>query len=496
MSVVQRTEIDGVPVLWADVPGSQVLTATLYVGCGTRDESFTTIGVTHMVEHLAMGTLPRVHHGRNACVELDTTQFFAEGRPEQVRDFLEGVCRALADLPLARIERESGVLEAENGVAAHPVVASLLTRRFGIAGPGLEFWTGPGHHGVGQDAVRDHAARFFHRRNAVVVLDGPPPEGLRLPLPDGAAPAPRSWTALPEVGPSWSSAPMLPGVGLALTCDRQDRGAHLGVVLLAEALMRRAREEHGISYHVGDDVVEHADEVLERIVHLDAREGHELLAAQVLWDTARELATVGPDPADVAHEIQGFRELFADPRAMVGELDWAARELLAGREGRSPREVLEQIEQVTPQQVAKSMASVLRTALLVVPEGVEPHITDLYGRPVPRREGGQRDAVPDGRTLRPGIGARLRMRAARRVRLVHAADGFALVDLDDGVRGVRFDDVVGVERCHLGRVLYGRDGGVVPVTTELWSGVDGAVAEIDRRVPQTLWFDSPHPHEH
>src|SRR3954454_9377423 len=53
LSRMQRIEIDGVPVLWEQGPAP--LRATLTFGVGGRDETFRTLGVTHMVEHLAMG---------------------------------------------------------------------------------------------------------------------------------------------------------------------------------------------------------------------------------------------------------------------------------------------------------------------------------------------------------------------------------------------------------------------------------------------------------
>ena len=87
-------------VLWAEGPAP--LTATLTFGCGVRDESFMSIGVTHLIEHLAMSTLPRLHHDHNASVDLESTTFYATGRSEQIVAFLRQVCEALADLLVQR----------------------------------------------------------------------------------------------------------------------------------------------------------------------------------------------------------------------------------------------------------------------------------------------------------------------------------------------------------------------------------------------------------
>jgi predicted Zn-dependent peptidase len=167
---MNETEVDGVPVLWAEAPGP--LTGTLVFGVGARDETFRTIGVTHLVEHLAMSTLPRVHYEHNAAVDLDKTEFYAAGKPEHVVSFLAAVCEALGDLPLDRIEKEAGVLAAEGGHVAHPTAAVLLNRRFGANGAGLALWEGPGYDRLTAEHVTEHVRKFFTKANAVVTFTG------------------------------------------------------------------------------------------------------------------------------------------------------------------------------------------------------------------------------------------------------------------------------------------------------------------------------------
>ena len=48
---IHQTEVDGIPCLWADLPGE--LGATLIFRVGMADESLVTRGITHLVEHLA-----------------------------------------------------------------------------------------------------------------------------------------------------------------------------------------------------------------------------------------------------------------------------------------------------------------------------------------------------------------------------------------------------------------------------------------------------------
>jgi hypothetical protein len=109
---VQRIEIDGVPVFSA--PGPERVTAALMFGIGIRDESYATLGITHLIEHLVMGSLPKSSLQSNGMTTVDSTHFHATGRPEAVAAFVEGVCAALDDFPLDRIEAEIGVLQAED----------------------------------------------------------------------------------------------------------------------------------------------------------------------------------------------------------------------------------------------------------------------------------------------------------------------------------------------------------------------------------------------
>ena len=139
---MERIDIDGVPVFTA--PGPDRITAVLTFGVGLRDETFATVGVTHLIEHLVMGALPRSHLQCNAMVDVDLTSFYATGRPEAVRVFLETVCRAVADLPTERMALEIGVLQAENCAGTHPTVAALLGARYGLRGPGLTITAGAG----------------------------------------------------------------------------------------------------------------------------------------------------------------------------------------------------------------------------------------------------------------------------------------------------------------------------------------------------------------
>lgn len=484
---MERTEVDGVPVLWAEGPAP--MTATLVFGCGARDESFRTIGVTHLIEHLAMSKLPRVHYEHNACVELETTEFHATGRPEQIVEFLDVVCRALGDLPLERMDKEAGVLAAEGGAHIDPTSGTMLARRFGTTSYGLAPWAGPGYDRLTPEMVTAYAARFFTKGNAVLTITGPPPEGLRLPLPEGERPARETVEPLAMSGPQWSQEGV-PAVGLALLGPNGSTAASMGLGVLQERLLQTARRDQGISYEVSGGQADLDPARTMRLVVLDAREGREAEAATVLWNTARDIATLGPEQAELDHEIAGFAEVIADPRACEVLLDHGARCELFGFRFRPMEQVAAELAATTPAQVAETMAAALRTALLVVPEDCEVALADLDGKPLELGGCVRTREAPAGTVLRPKLFARAIDKAARRARLVLTADGIAYVDGDGDVHYAAFTDVVGVEMAEDARILFTRGGCVIPVDKELFSGVDVAIRAIDAAVPAELRYQS------
>ena len=73
----QRTEIDGIPVWFTDVPGPCL--AGLVFRVGRCDETLPVSGITHMVEHLALYPLAPTRLDMNGTVGLLTTTFNVAG---------------------------------------------------------------------------------------------------------------------------------------------------------------------------------------------------------------------------------------------------------------------------------------------------------------------------------------------------------------------------------------------------------------------------------
>lgn len=390
---MQRTEIDGVTTFWEQ--GPEPFTGSLVFGVGARHETFRTAQVAHLVEHLVMSTMPKSHLDHNARVEIDTTTFHATGPREAVVDFLERVCHALTDLPLDRMEREAGVLDAEEGTSEHPALCWALDRRFGRSGPGLLSSTGPGPKRITQEHVRDFVARHFVRDNAVLVLTGPPPEGLRLSLPAGgrAPERPGKATPLPLPGLLYDE---IPHPTLSFTLPREEWSGSL-VRILAERVLDDIRHQRGIAYDV-DVATARLD--ADQTIHALFTDGHEDQAgtiASTIWSALQDLAERGPSQAELDHDRAGFAAYIEDPRASLDWLEGLAYRHLQGDPLWLREESRERFAAVSVTDVQRWARLALGTALLGVPEDVPGDLAEgLPGLPDLTEWQPASDAVVEG----------------------------------------------------------------------------------------------------
>ncbi|WP_139173420.1 insulinase family protein [Geodermatophilus telluris] len=482
---MQRTRIDGVPVFTAG--GRQRTTAALVFGVGLRDETFATIEVTHLVEHLAMAALPRTHLRCNAVTDVDSTAFFATGRPEAVGAFLEGVCRALADLPTGRLAAEAGVLQAEGCGTGSSTVSALWAARYGLTGPGLTVSAGPGPEHLDEETVRAHAARWFVRGNAAVWCHGPLPEGLRLPLPAGPRPVRHVPVPRPQDGPVWTRTDA-PGVGLLLaTAAPGDAALAVGVGVLEERVRERARHASGLSYAVDSLTLDLAADRREVAVVVDARTGRDGEVADLLWRTFAQLCADGPTPEEVAHAVAGLEAEHDDEDAAGTELADAAYCAAVGLPFRAAADTLAAWRAVTPAAVTAALRGTEPTAVLAVPD------TASWDGPagVPRRPlCGTLPELPAGTVFRPRLLRRL-LDPAARVALVVSDDGLAHTDADGDVHGIPWARVEAVVPTEDGRgvSVVGRDLCGVRVHPDLYGR--RAVAAVTGRVPAAVVLPRP-----
>lgn len=463
-------------MFWAHTPGP--LTAGLVLGMGLQDEEFRSNGVGHAVEHLAMSAVPRSHLDRNASIGLTETEFTATGPVAAVAEFLEQVCVALADLPLARLEREVGVLDAESGLPTNPAHGAALALRFGYAGLGLAPLGTLPAAALTPEQVRAHAQRHAVRGNAAVYLSGPIPDSLRLPLPDGPAPPDPRPVLLGPPSPSWvgwdTPWPVLSFFG-------QDGPARRGADrILIERLVERLRHEDGLVYDVRPDVVViGADQRLTTLA-AECREDRAGQVAERMWEIATELAATGPTAAEFAHDLAGLRAHFDDPRSALSEAALAAYEAVAGRDVPSRRELARRREELTADAVARALSHGLESAYVIVPRGrqVDGGLVEQPGCP-------QFVSPPAFSDL---FSRRRRSEAPRGSALFLAPDGIGFRGPGGDHHLVRWDTCVGVAVDGGTRLVAGRQRCVVLVDPRDWRDGERAVLAVDRNVPSELFY--------
>ena len=80
-------------------------------------------------------------------MEASTTQFTVSGSPDRVADYLDRLCAALRDPPVARLAAEVPIITAELAGVERPE-APLLAARYGLRDRGCSSVEGPGPEGL------------------------------------------------------------------------------------------------------------------------------------------------------------------------------------------------------------------------------------------------------------------------------------------------------------------------------------------------------------
>ncbi|MEU2393522.1 hypothetical protein [Streptomyces sp. NPDC007369] len=480
---MQRTSVDGVTVLWTPAPGPRPLTAQLTFGCGVRDESAPTMGVTRLVQGLVMDRVGGRLHEFGSVVDTEETRFVATGTPQDVAGFLEEVCRALSDLPLQRTGHVAGLLEIQDAPIPEWEAAEALGARFGPHGPGLVLH----HHGgmyasVTADMVRSHAAARFTRGNAVLALDGPVPRGLRLPLPDGSRPerpAPRN-----RLGQSWRHRPVA-NVALLSTSGASSPAAVTAHMVLRRRVERAARDEQGISSAVSSHYFVRDRITFDRVLVMDAQEGREDQAAGLLWHEAVRLTRTAPAEAELAEFTARVRAEQDFEHGHWGRLSRAVCSELFGVPYLDDRTLLERLEAVTPEDVRRYMAQAMDDAVLVVPDGVHLRLRTPDGRAaLPNSDCWRTEGPPTAGTVFPMQRLhRATTRRGERGEWVLTPWGLVCRDAHADEHDIRFDEVALMLRDGEERVVLTGCGCLMHLRPRYFRRGSRLTAAIDAAVP-------------
>ncbi|MFD5323105.1 hypothetical protein [Streptomyces sp. NPDC127092] len=481
---MRRAEINGIRLYWDEIPGP--FTAHLLVDVGVEDEPFPCLGITGLVEQLALVAVSDGGHGcdgLDSAVNGDHVHFRAVGEPERVAEAVNRLCRALAEPPVnhlaaavRRVEARQQREERWERFQEHE-----LAFRYGLRGPGKIGWEAPAVEHVGADAVRAWAAERFTRPGAVLLLTGPPPKALDPRLPDGPRTERPVVAALPGTTGCWVEAP----------CHRDDLAmvsfegpASPAGHLAAELARGRALRDPGVVADLTGDVEVHSSSVGGgRMLFWLVAETDGAGAAAVgegLDRILRELAAEGPAEDEIRQTVRTWHDHLDTGERRHALLVTAGLDHLSGLEVHDVASLRARLAALGAADIRGALAAYDSTALLVLPA----HCAPVEGsRFVPEPDLLSED-LHEPYAYRP----RLFGPVGRHERMYLNDEG--LVHWNGHcMRGVRWHQAAGLGVFPSGlRRLFGTKGVALDIHADWYKSGSDLTAAVDARVHPSLRF--------
>ena len=370
--VLHVDEIDGVRAVWVDAPGP--LRAGLSLRVGVADETLPQRGITHLLEHLALFGIGRPGDHSNGQVNASLAMFMTVG-DDQVVPFFDQVTRQFHDLPLARLDDERRVMQAEGARRGSAMADDLLVWRYGAQDYGLLAFDEFGLRSIDGDALAAWAARYATRQNAVLWLSGPPPAGLRLHLPDGQAhPAPDLTRSILPRFPAWLRGPDDGAVLQAVV----ERGWAIPALahILRTRLVDELRVRRAVAYSPNVDYSPVTGTHGWLMVGTDAVAGRQTEAIRPFLNALRQLGDPDDEHAVTEADLVHWHETRArdesEPGAALGIAVAAAWELVHGKQPDSAEDRQHQAGAITVEGVAAAARQAFGSVLAQVPSRLGP----------------------------------------------------------------------------------------------------------------------------
>ncbi|MFJ7251750.1 M16 family metallopeptidase [Streptomyces sp. NPDC098085] len=361
---IRETEVDGIRTVLAAAPGP--VTAGLFFRVGVADETLATAGVTHLVEHLALHRhgVSDLHY--NGATAATYTLFHVTGTPEEVTTYLNGVCAALRDLPMERLETEREILRTEAAGRRVGPDHQLPLWRYGAQGYGLSSYDELGLWHLTAEDVRDWARTRFTRDNAVLWITADTvPDGLDLALPAGTPqPLPAPTSALP-VTPAY-----LTGRSGGVVLDgivRRSTAATLFTEVLSRALFTDLRQKGGYSYTAEAGYSPRDSDFATVTAFADALPKKHGAVVGGFVDALARLRAGTIEQSELDSARAKFLKQFDAPDAGASRLPSYALNLLTGHRNLTPDEHRAELAAVTLDDLREVARELHATALLQVP---------------------------------------------------------------------------------------------------------------------------------
>ncbi len=465
-------EVDGVPSFWVDT-GRPTLTAQLMFRAGSADETLPETGWLHVLEHMALHGRGRGALHVNGSVSLLHTAFDSHGPPDAVARHLGDLTRWLSAPSFWELERERNVLRAESNQRGGPVHRALLSR-YGARGPGVVGYGEPGLTRAQHSQLRERADQVFGRGNCVLMLDGPPPPGMRLHLNDGgylalqdaqaqelspSAYAEESGVVLSGVVAREAAATFLPE--LLERALREDLRGRLGGAYSPFSSYEPVDAHHAVVVAASDMLGEFNTEGIHSAVNSS-------------WRFAAE----GVPPEWVTDIVAARSQSVQDPYAAFGLAVRAGHYWLGGLRPLTLAETLEELHSTTADSVRAAARSFYDTLMVGAPSPAE----TVHWLPVPR--------FPE-RTMPTEQSQRHRDWPAVGTRIMVDDSGMALLD-GHTARAIPADEVAAmyVFADGIRHVVSDRGWGLT-LDPDQWHSGTTLTQTLDRIVPAELRLPQP-----
>lgn len=471
---IKATTHRGIQALLAPRSGSQVAAGLLF-RVGRADETLSTSGITHLVEHLALYAHGATDLHFNGSTDATFTHFHVEGSTEEAVRFLNGVSAALRDLPMNRLEIEKQILRVESNTRGVGPVPDHAMVRYGAQGFGLTSYDELGLGNATADLVRAWTARWFSRQNAALWFTGSElPDDLALDLGQGEhIPPPAASTVLGDT-PAWYQ-----GGGTLTFLDAsvpRSTAASLFAAVLGSRMLRELRQEGGLCYTASADYAPY-DRSLARISAVaDAHPSQLEAVAGGLVDSLAGLrfGTIDQAELDAARTtaLRMLEEADVDAKRLPG----AAANVLLGYPNLSIEELADELQATSVEDLREVAEQVWSDALIRTPAG---DLTWAGAVEAPRSS----LAVVEG-TEYPS-------RQNDGSAIVVGRDGVSL-DHPNGRATVHYRDAVAALRWPDGaRMLIGADGFTVRIEPTMYPLTPADIASIDASVEPGLTVTMP-----
>jgi len=473
-----------VRTLW--LPAEGPMFAALMFRSGWSDEQLALLGRSHVVEHLALfriGLDGGVGLGFNGFVDAVRTVFHCIGSPDDVVRYLSGVTSALRELPTARLPQELPLLRseaAERSGAVSPAATSLLRWRYGPQTFGLAAYEELGLRHLDYEQVQAWADDRFTRDNAVLLLSGPPPEGLRVDLPPGRPyPIVEPSSALHGT-PAWYQ-DMDGGAALSALVPRR-AGSDMLQTVLHRRLMERLRYDRGASYSPSVDLDRRDVSTLTLTAVVSAVEGHQSVVAEEVLGALAAIAQDGCTERDTSDVHARLEASVQHPDWRRGWLERCAWDVLVGAEPISYEQWWDEARSAGAAEVAAAAEAASATALYMLPGSSPPPGDGLAPAPT------------WSETAATGQRYVEKQRSSRGTPLVVTV-GTETVSVSPGagrVVTVAYDDCQAMLASPGGRrALIGGDGFVVEIEPARFRDGQELVGLLDARVPPDRVVPAP-----